>query len=114
MRKIVVLMVAIISVVGFVNVLGAENRKKTGTEKRRIVSLQTFVKSVAGRTEEYIVTKFGKPSCQGHYIFLGMIYGNFVKDERTGEILTVQVWKSIIQKREKVKLLLRLRHSEQR
>jgi hypothetical protein len=91
MRKIVVLMVAIISVVGFVNVLGAENKKKTGTEKRRIVSLQTFVKSVAGRTEEYIVTKFGKPSCQGHYIFLGMIYDNFVKDERTGEILTVQV-----------------------
>jgi len=91
MRKIVFLLVSISIVVGFVNVVGAENKKKTGAEKRRVVPLQTFVNSVAGRTDTDIEARFGKPSCKGHAIFLGMIYENFVKDERTGEILSIQV-----------------------
>jgi hypothetical protein len=91
MKKIFVLLMAIIIVAGFVNLVGAENKKKTGTEKRRVVPLQTFVNSVAGKTDKEIKAIFGEPSCQGHYIFLGMLYENFVKDERTEEVFTAQI-----------------------
>jgi len=91
MKKTVFLMVVIVIVFGFGNVVGPENIKKTGTEKRRVVPLQTFVNAVAGRTDTDIEARFGRPSCKGHAMFLGMIYENFVKDERTGEILSVQV-----------------------
>jgi len=84
MRKIVVLLVAIVIVVGFVNVVGAENK----TKKTKTVSLQTFVNSVAGRTYQDIVAKFGEPSCEAKAI---IIYENFVKDDRTGEILSVYI-----------------------
>lgn len=84
MRKIIVLLVAIIIVVGFVNVVGAENK----TKKTKPVSLQTFVNSVAGRTYQAIVARFGEPSCEGGN---GILYENFVKDERTGEMLSVYI-----------------------
>jgi hypothetical protein len=87
MRKMVILLMAIIVVAGFVNVIGAENKAR----KTQTVSLQTFVNSVAGRTYQDIVARFGKPSCEGHPMRLGMLYEHFVKDERTGEILSVRV-----------------------
>lgn len=81
MRKMLVLLVTIVTVVGFVNVVGAENKKKK-------VLLQTFVNSVAGRTYQDIVARFGDPSCKGSR---GIIYNDIVKDERTGEILSVYI-----------------------
>jgi hypothetical protein len=87
MKKMGILLLAIVIVVGFVNVAEAENKIK----KTKTVPLQTFINTVAGKTDKEIKAIFGEPSCQGHYIFLGMLYENFVKDERIGEILSVQV-----------------------
>lgn len=56
--------------------------------KGKTVSLQTFVNAVAGRTYHDIVAKFGEPSCKGS---AGIIYNNLVKEERTGEILSVYI-----------------------
>jgi hypothetical protein len=52
------------------------------------VSLQEFVKYVAGRTYRDIVARFGPPSCSGGEL---AVYENFVKDERTGVILSAYI-----------------------
>lgn len=93
MRKIVVLLMAIVMVIGFINVVEGENQKKAGTEKKRVIPLQTFVNAVAGRAYGDIVAKFGIPSCERRSSMISdyIVYENFVKDERTGEIFSVSV-----------------------